>query len=413
MTPYEAERPLGALKSLRQRNRNQVVALLRESGTLHRAELARRAGLSRSTVTTIVSALIAEGVVTEALPGEPTGPGADVPRAGSRGRVGELLRLASTTGAALGIDYSQDVVRAVLCDAAHNVLAEEVEQLPETSEWPFRLEAGLAAADQVFQRVGGVPDRFLGVGLGMPDPIDLVTGRVTRARSGPLWPGARAADEFAARLGVPVAVDNTSHLAALAEMTWGGGTGVRHAAYLKMSYGIGAGLFLDGRLYRGAVGAAGEIGHTSVDDDGPACHCGSRGCLELYVGTPAIVAAMRPRLGASVTIADVIAGAREGDRACLRVLEDAGARTGRAMANLCNLLNLERIVVGGDLAAAGDALLEPMRRAIERFALGVASANARVVPAKLGQRAGALGGVALVLREVDRNGASYRAEPSG
>jgi predicted NBD/HSP70 family sugar kinase len=210
---------------------------------------------------------------------------------------------------------------------------------------------------------------------------------------------------------MPVALDNTARLAGLAELMWGAGAGVRNAVYVKMSYGIGTGLLFDYRILRGAIGAAGELGHFSVDYDGPVCPCGNRGCLELYASTRAIVAALQPVRGPAVTLQSAIAAARHGDRACARVIADAGRLTGRALANVCNLLNPELVIVGGDLAEAGDILLDPIREAVSAQALSLVSSSLRIVPAKLGSRAGAMGGVALVLRDADRFGAAHLSDP--
>lgn len=397
----------GALRGLRRSNRQQLIQLLRENGGLHRAELARRAGLSRSAVTAITAELIAEGLVV----GVSSVLGKDGTRAKRPGRAGEVLTLNASAGAALGIDYSLGEVRAVVANLAHEVLGATVERLAPSAMWPARLQAGLVAVNRAIEQARVSPDRFLGLGLGMPDPVDLSTGTVGRSRSGPTWTGVHAADEFARRLAMPVALDNTAHLAGLAEVMWGAGAGARNALYLKMSYGIGAGLLLDYRIFRGAIGAAGEIGHVSVDYDGPACECGNRGCLELYASTTAIVSALRPVRGEDLTLAAAVAAARRGDRACTRVIADAGRRTGQVLANVCNLLNPELIIVGGELAKAGDVLLTPMREEISRYALGLTSSCVRIVPAKLGNRAGALGGVALVLRESEGLGAAYRAVP--
>jgi predicted NBD/HSP70 family sugar kinase len=199
-----------------------------------------------------------------------------------------------------------------------------------------------------------------------------------------------------------VSLDNTAHLASLAEVVWGAGRGAQNAMYLKLSHGIGAGFLFDGRIFRGAIGAAGEIGHLSVDENGPVCACGNRGCLELYAGVPAVLRSLTDTHGAGVSLPEVLNAAAAGDRICRRVLTDVGSLIGRVVGGTCNLLNLDRIIVGGDLAEAGDVLLEPMRAAIERHALPVASACVDVVPAQLGELAGALGGVALVFREGDR-----------
>jgi predicted NBD/HSP70 family sugar kinase len=395
----------GSLQALRRGNSERLIQLLRENGPLHRAELARRAGLSRTSVSNLVADLMRRGLVVDvaaALGSSERRP---------RGRAGELLSLNAAAGAALGIDYSKGEVRVVVANLAHEIRGAAIERLDPATGWPQRLAAGLVAVQRAREQAGVSADTFLGVGLGIPDPIDLSTGMVGRSTAGPSWTGVHAADEFARRLGMPVALDNTARLAGLAELMWGAGAGARNAVYVKMSYGVGAGLLFDYQILRGAIGAAGELGHISVDYDGPVCPCGNRGCLELYAGTPAILAALRPVRGPAVTLQSAIAAARHGDRACTRVISDAGRLTGRALANVCNLLNPELIIVGGELAEAGDILLDPIREAVSAQALSLVSSSLRIVPARLGNKAGAMGGVALVLREADRFGAAHLSAP--
>jgi predicted NBD/HSP70 family sugar kinase len=161
---------------------------------------------------------------------------------------------------------------------------------------------------------------------------------------------------------------------------------------------VGGGLILNGQIVRGVAGAAGDLGHISVDDSGPTCRCGNRGCLEAYAGVPAILDALRPVLGEDVTLAQALEACASGSRAARRVFADVGHLVGRTLGGVCNLLNPERIVVGGDVAQAGEYLLEPMREALERHSLAIAGDAVEVVAAKLDDQAGALGGVALVLR---------------
>jgi predicted NBD/HSP70 family sugar kinase len=198
---------------------------------------------------------------------------------------------------------------------------------------------------------------------------------------------------------VPVYSDNTSRLAALAEATWGAGRGNSDVIFVKLAAGVGSGLVFGGSIFRGSVGAAGEIGHITVDENGPACRCGNRGCLETYAGVPAVLAALRPVLGEQVTLGHVLEASTAGDRACRRVIADAGRVVGTALAGVCNLLNPEKIIIGGDLAAAADVLFNPLRASLRRHALGMTFDAAQITAAELGDHAGALGGVALVLHE--------------
>jgi predicted NBD/HSP70 family sugar kinase len=171
-------------------------------------------------------------------------------------------------------------------------------------------------------------------------------------------------------------------------------------AYLKLSEGVGAGLILDGQLFHGGrAGTAGEIGHTTVDEYGAVCRCGNRGCLETLVAARAVTSLLEPVRGAELTIAEVVDRAEHGDAACRRVLGDTGRQTGVALANLCNLLNPERVVIGGELALAGELLLEPMRELVRRYAIPSAVATLDLVLGSLGPNAHVLGAVALALRD--------------
>jgi predicted NBD/HSP70 family sugar kinase len=173
---------------------------------------------------------------------------------------------------------------------------------------------------------------------------------------------------------------------ALGESTFGVARGTHVMAYLRLSAGIGAGLVINGRPFRGARGIAGEIGHVLVDPQGPICRCGNRGCLETFVAGPALCELLRRSHG-PLTVHQLLQLAQEGDAGCQRVIADAGRVVGRAVADLCNYLNPDLVVVGGDLSAAGDLVLEPMREAVRRFAIPAAAEDVEIVAGTLGDRA--------------------------
>ncbi|HEY3187389.1 MAG TPA: ROK family transcriptional regulator [Solirubrobacteraceae bacterium] len=371
-------------------NRERVIAALRQHGALSRAELAVQARLSRATVSSIVSELDEAGLVVES---ESAGDRSPQP-----GRPPALVRLDPSAGAAVGIDFGKRHVRVVVADLGHRVLAERCSEIDPDHTARNGMQRAAALLDEVLEEAGVNRSRLVGVGMGLPGPVVLGTGEMGSSTILPGWVGVRPQEAMTERLGVTVQVDNDANLGALGEWTWGAGRGASNMVYLKASTGIGAGLILMGRLFRGAGGTAGEIGHTIVDPSGPVCRCGNRGCLETLVGAPALEALLAPTLG-EVTVHEVIARAAGGDQACRRVIGDAGTAIGTATANLCNLFNPGRIVVGGDLAAAGELLLAPLRAALERAAIPSAAQDAEVVPAVLGDRAEVLGAVALVVRE--------------
>lgn len=377
----------GALKLLRRTNRERVLELLLTSGPMHRAELARRADVSRTTASTLVAELMEQGLVVET---DEASPSAD-------GRAKESLALAPGAGLILGMDFIFDRVWIHLTDLSGKEIASRGAVLDEGMAWLERVDAAMSVLHEMLAERHLDAASILGAGIGVPGPVDKATGHVGVSLPGQPWSHVHAAEEFERRLGIPVSIENGTRLEAVAEANWGAGRDIDSLLYVNLSSGIGSSLIVGGRAYSGAVGAAGELGHVSVDINGPACGCGNRGCLVLYAGIPAILAALRPHLGEQTTIEDVLRHCAQGDRACAGVLADAGAIVGRALASLCNLLNPERIVIGGELAGAGAVLFEPLREAIHRYALSLVR-EVEVVPVQLdlGVRAGAVGGAALV-----------------
>ena len=394
----------GSLASLRELNRKRVVETLTELGVASRAEVARRTGLSPSTVSTLVSELQDAGLVVERddAPGEePSLRGGCPPR---------LIALGRAAGVGIGIDFGERHLAVVACDRAHEVLAESRREMPDDYHARRGMDEAAALVADVLDQAHIDRDEVIGVGLGLPGPIHLATGKVGSSAMLPGWVGITVADEMSQRLRLAVHVDNDANLGALSELHWGAGKGCDTLVYLKVATGIGAGLVVCGRLFRGVGGTAGEIGHTVVDETGPICRCGSRGCLETVAGGPAIVELLKPTFGDDLTVEGVLEHASHGDAACRRAIDDAGRQVGDAVANVCNLLNPARIVVGGTLAAAGDVLLDPMRVAVHRRANPSAGEDVEIVPAVLGERAEMLGAVALVLYETEGAASAPRSE---
>ncbi len=385
------QRPGGSLRSLRRSNQEQVIALLMTQGPLHRAELARQAGVSRTTVSTIVSELLARGLVAESD---------EEPDGDLDGRAGNRLSVNPRAAVVAGMNHTFDGVWVHLSDLASGEIASSGAPLDPGTGPAERIEAGASILQRLVDTAELDRQQIIGVGVGVPGPIHRETGVVGVSLPGQPWSRVHAAEELERALGLPVTVENNTRLEGVAEARWGAGRGVANLLYFGLSSGIGSGLDLDGRLYRGAVGAAGELGHVSVSIDGPPCPCGNRGCLVLQAGLPAVLAALRPVFGEETGLEEMLARTAAGDHAGEKVFTDVGTVVGRVLADLCNLLNPERIVVGGELSRAGEVLLGPMRDAIRRHALPLVR-DVDLVPAELGlgARVGALGGAALVLSE--------------
>jgi predicted NBD/HSP70 family sugar kinase len=387
------ERSEGSLASLRRLNRRRVINALRQHGKISRAEIARRTGLSRSTVSSLVAELQADRLVVEREE-----PGAAHGEQGGRPPI--LLAFDASAGAALGIDFGHSHVRVAVSDLSSTILAERAEPLDTDHDAQEGLDVAIELIDEALAEAGVDRSRVIGAGLGLPGPIDQADGVIGSSAILPGWVGVAAAEEMRGRLDVPVVVDNDANLGALAELTHGAGRGATDLIYLKVSSGIGAGLILGGRLYRGWGGMAGELGHVLVDPEGAVCRCGNRGCLETAASTGALLEMLRRSHG-ELTVSEMLALARDGDLGCRRVIADAGRVVGSAAAFMFNVLNPQRLVVGGDLAAAGDLLLDGVRSSVRLAALPAAADAARIVAGVLGDRAQVLGALALAVGEAD------------
>ena len=207
----------------------------------------------------------------------------------------------------------------------------------------------------------------------------------------------RPAELLERRLGLPVRLDNDANVGAMGEYLFGAGRGHRQILYVRLSAGVGLGLILDGQLHRGVSGVAGELGHVPVVADGLMCRCGSRGCLETIASPVAIAELLERSRLEPVSTTRMLELVRSGDRGAVRAVADAGAALGKAIAATVNLLNPELVIVGGELAGAGEALLQPVREVIAREAIAPAASGLRVVAGDLGEQAEVRGAAAIQL----------------
>lgn len=377
----------GSQSSLHRANLERVVRAVRLAGSLTQAEIARTTGLSAATVSNIVRELREGGTVQVT----PTSAG---------GRRARSVSLSGDAGIVIGVDFGHTHLRVAIGNLAHQVLAEESEPLDVDASSTQGFDRAEVLVNRLLETTGIDRAKITGMGVGVPGPIDVESGTLGSTAILPGWTGVKPAEELRGRLGVPVHVDNDANLGALGEMAWGSGRGVRDLAYIKIASGVGAGLVIDGKIYRGPGGTAGEIGHITLDESGPVCRCGNRGCLETFAAARYVLPLLQPSHGAGLTLEDVVKLARDGDPGCRRVIADVGRHVGSGVANLCNLLNPSRIILGGDLAEAGELVLAPIRESVARYAIPSAARRLSVVPGALGGRAEVLGALVLALSEM-------------
>ncbi|MFC0622551.1 ROK family protein [Kribbella deserti] len=328
----------GSKELIREINAALVLHELRAESLLSRTELAKRTGLSLPTVSEITAELIETGVIEERATGLSGG-----------GRRPILLALRPDAGAVVGIKLTETQVIAVLTDLNARILGRITLPLPRTSV-PRVIQT---VAKAVRALAADSPSRLYGVGVGLAGVIDRAAG-VVRHGTYSDWHDVDLAGLLQRELGQPVVVDNDVNTLVASEQWFGAGRGVSDVAVVSIGRGIGLGMVLDGRLYRGAGGGAGEFGHTKVVANGPLCPCGGRGCLETLIGEPALTARAATILGREADLDEVAALARQGDRRLATIFSDLGGTLGVAVGNLINLLNPKLIVLAGEGTRVGD-----------------------------------------------------------
>lgn len=379
--------------TMRAQHRRLLLNLLWNEREASRADLARRSGLSRSTVSAIVGDLLETGVVREARTGTSTG-----------GRRPIVLELVADAALLVGVELGASHVTVVLTDLYGTVLGHREVPCLVRDDPECALNLVEDCIGGLLQARPGARERIVGIGVAAPSPIDpRAPGKLVPSIL-PKWADYDVVERLRARFGRPILVDNDANLGALAELWWGGRA--ENLVYLKVATGIGAGLIMDGRILRGARGVAGEIGHTTIDPNGPLCMCGLRGCLTTLVGTHRLFESVRerrkehpssPLQTEPLTVDRLVDAALEGDELACRVISDAGRTLGIGVANLLNLVNPERLVIGGGITRAGEILLEPLRHTVRTRALAESIAHAEIERSPLGELGIAVGAATLVL----------------
>lgn len=368
---------------IRQLNTSRVFHTLREHPEISQRELAQRTGLDKATVSAVVNQLASQGLVTRQRR----------PRPGRVGRPELALKLAERAGLFVGARLEPRTIRLVAARLDGTPLASlQVEGSTSLDAAIAQLER---AVSKLVARCGFDLKEVKGLGVGIPALMDL-QGHLTLAPNLG-WHDEPIRSRLEAHFDVPLYLDNDTKAAALAERLFGTCRDVRDFIFVTGHSGVGGGLFLDGTLYRGAGGYAGEVGHIKLVPNGRVCGCGGRGCLEAYSSEAAILARLAEAGAAFDNLWQVAAAAERGEARVQAVLHETGELLGRALALLVNLLNPKRIVLGGNLAIVAPYTLVAIEKTLAREALEAPRQAAELIVSPLGAESVPMGGVALAM----------------
>lgn len=387
---------------LRKLNTSAVMDCVRLCAPLSRAEMAVRTGLNRSTVSSIVDELIDRGFIQETQRQDPT-----------IGRPGMLLQLNPERGCAIGIEIGVDFLSIALTNFVGEILwnKHEATLLGESQIAVIERAEALISEALEFGQAQGL--RALGMGVGLPGLVDEHQGKLVFSPN-LKWQDMPIRLMLMQRFGLPVFVENEANCAALGEYFYGAAHGVKDYIYLNTGIGLGGGILLGGRLFKGVNGYAGEIGHITLYGDGEVCGCGRRGCWETYVSSRAICRWVEQQLRAGmpsasglsdqmqITLDRVVEAAQVNDPVALEVMHITGRHLAVGVANLVNIFNPELVVLGGALSCCSRWLLPVIQEVVQVEVLPPLRGNVRVEVSQQGQDSAVLGAIALVLDDVVR-----------
>ena len=327
-----------------------------------------------------------------------------------------MIKKKQISAPVLAVDIGGTKILLALFAATGEILAKDTRPTLAAEGVNAVIARLCAASDNILQQNNIEPSRLGGICIACAGGID--TGRglvVTPSPNLPGWVDIPLAEIVRKRFGIPAFVVNDASAAALGEHRYGAGRGVKNLVLLTLGTGIGGGIIADNKLYLGDVGAAGELGHMTIDADGPVCGCGNKGCLEMLASGTAVAgeALKRIRQGQKSTLSEMAGGkidkitaemvgaaARSGDTLAGEVIARAAYYLGVGLVNMVNIFNPEMIVIGGGMAGLGDLLIEPGKRLVAERAFPISSRAVRIVPAQLGNEAGVYGAAAFALEKI-------------
>ncbi len=379
----------------------KVIEALRKQGEISRTDITNLTGWSKAKTSQKIRELVNKGLLVEVGEGASQG-----------GRRPRLLRINDRLGYLVGLDIGATSLDIALADVGGKICQRrsalvDVRQAPEEY-----LKDCRALILEMASAQGCLPDQILGIGIGVPGPVDFGRGVLVAPPLMPDWENYHIGDFFQPAFpSAFVVVDNDVNIMALGEQRAGDGAGIDHFIFVKIGTGIGSGIVSNGKIHRGSYGSAGDIGHICVDKQGPICRCGNTGCLEAMAAGPAISekAMLAAKNGSSPLLRqmmevnggvlrpeDVNAACREGDQAALDIIRASGEMIGDVLAGLVNFFNPSHIFIGGGITNFGNHLLVAIRRAVLRRSLPLATTHLAINFSRMGPDIGVTGAIALV-----------------
>jgi glucokinase-like ROK family protein len=380
----------------------EVIRALRKQAVISRTEVTTITGWSKAKTSQEITSLVQKGYLIEVGEGASQG-----------GRRPRLLKINSQLGYIIGLDIGATSIDVALADVSGKVM----QRRTEPSDVRLAPEVVFGRCSELICEMalaqGCAPEQVLGIGVGVPGPVDFSRGVLVAPPLMPDWEGFNIRDFFKHTFPAAyIVVDNDVNIMALGEQRAGDGVGVDHFIFIKIGTGIGSGIISNGKIHRGVNGCAGDVGHICVDKQGPICRCGNAGCLEAMAAGPAIaekalraaqngssplLARMMDANGGVLRPEDVAAACREGDQAALEIIRSSGQMVGDVLAGLVNFFNPSHIFIGGGIANFGNHLLVSIRRAVLRRSLPLATTHLSINFSRAGADAGIIGALALAV----------------
>ena len=391
-------------KDINEYNRSVLLDVIRRNGPISRAGVARKTNLSAPSITRIVKDLMAEGLVKEVGIGDSSG-----------GRKPCLLEFNARAKYIVGVELGETYLVSVLADLEINCLSRKKVAIKMTTEVDKVINLLVESVRERIKQSKVNKGDILGIGIGVPGTLDTQAG-IIKFSPNFGWKDVPIAEIIEKELGIPTFIDNGVRAMTLCEKWFGAGQGTKNFACIIVGTGIGAGLIINGHLYRGFEEAAGEIGHTTVLPEGPKCKCGNRGCLETLAAGPSLVSRALNRVNehlnsslantlnkneGNITADMVIEAAKRGDSLACEIVQETGHYLGIGVANLINIFAPEVVIIGGWVAEqAGELLLEAVRETIKNRVFMLSPEKIRILPASLKDNDVAIGAASLVLQQL-------------